>query len=434
MRIVVIGGVAAGLSAAARARRLDSHAEIVVLERGPVISWGACGLPYYIEGQVKSLDELVLNTPQSFRQERNIHVRTGAAVASIQHARREVVLAGGERLSYDRLILATGARPDTGGVDGWNQTQVFSLHTLEDAERLKLFLQHRQPKRAVVIGTGYIGIEIAEALRTQGLTVTMLSSNSEVLGRSDEEFVKAVLAHLERFRVEVRLNARVRIIDVGSVEGIPCDLVVLATGLRPNVDLAAEAGIEIGRTGAIRVSDRMETSVWGVYAAGDCAETNHIVTNHPVWLPLGTTANKMGRVAGANAAGGREIFPGIAGTSIVRVCGLGVGTTGLSETQAKRDGFHPMVARIEARDKPKYFRGRPTTVELISDRDSRRLLGGVVMGEDGVAGRVNVIATALAARFRVEDFEQLDLAYAPPFSSTWDPLLVAAQQLAKLLN
>lgn len=434
MRIVVIGGVAAGLSAAARARRLDRNAEIIVLERGSTISLGTCGLPYYIEGQVKSLDDLVLYTPEQFRQERNIEVRTHTNVTAIQHARREVLLAGGERLQYDRLIIATGARPDTGGVEGWNQSQVFGLHTLEDAQRMKSFLEQRRPKRAVVVGTGYIGLEAAEALRAQGLQVTVVSATSEVLGRCDEDFVKAVLAHLERFRVEVRLNTRVRVIDVGVVEGIPCDMVVLATGMRPNSDLAAEAGVETGRTGAISVNERMETSVWGVFAAGDCAEANHRVTNRPSWVPLGTTANKMGRVAGANAAGARETFPGIVGTSIVRVCGMAVGTTGLSEIQARREGFHPVAARIESRDKAGYFSPRPTTVELVADRDSGRLLGGAVMGDEGVAGRTNVIAAALSTGMRVDEFEQLDLAYAPPFAPAWDPVLIAAQQLVKLLH
>ena len=434
MRLLVIGGVAAGLSAAARARRMDPAAQITVLERGAAISVAACGLPYYLQGQVKSLDELVGYTPESFAAERQVEVRTGAEVAEIRHSRREVVLAGGERFPYDRLIVATGARPDPSGVDGWNQTQVFPLHTLDDAWRLKCFLETRAPKRAVVIGTGYIGLEAAEALRANGVRVTILASNSEVLGRTDESIGKPVIEHLERCGVEVRLNTRVRVIDVGSVEGVPCDLVVLATGLRPNVELARKAGIETGPSGAIRVSPGMETNLWGVYAAGDCAETTHLVSNRPVWLPLGSTANKMGRVAGANAAGGREVFPGIVGTAIVRVCGLGVGMTGLSESQAKRDGFQPVSVRIEARDKPRYFRGKPLAVEMIADRGSRRLLGGVVMGEEGVAGRINVLATALAARMRVDDVAWLDLAYAPPFAPVWDPLLTAARQLAQLLH
>jgi NADPH-dependent 2,4-dienoyl-CoA reductase/sulfur reductase-like enzyme len=209
--------------------------------------------------------------------------------------------------------------------------------------------------------------------------------------------------------------------------------VVLAAGFKPNVELAAEAGIEIGRTGAIRTDDRMETNLRGIYAAGDCAEVGHLVTGRPTWIPLGTTANKTGRVAGANAAGGRARFAGIVGTSIVKVFDLGFATTGLTASQARAEGFSPVVVQIEAKSKPGYFGGSKTWVELVADRATRKLLGGSVVGEDGAAGRVNVIAAALQSGMRVDQFEQLDLAYSPPYATVWDPLLIAAQQLMKEL-
>jgi NADPH-dependent 2,4-dienoyl-CoA reductase/sulfur reductase-like enzyme len=233
---------------------------------------------------------------------------------------------------------------------------------------------------------------------------------------------------MERFGVELRCGTR-----VDSLESLACDLVVLAAGVRPNVELAAEAGVERGRTGAIRVDERMETAIPGIWAAGDCAETNHIVTGRPAYIPLGTTANKMGRVAGANAAGARERFAGVAGTTVVSVFGLAVAVTGLSTGQARREGFDPVAARIEGRSRARYFDGRPTTVELVADRATHRLVGGSVLGEQDAAGRIDVIAAALAARMRIDDFEQLDLAYAPPFAPVWDPLLIAAQQLMKQL-
>ncbi len=431
MRLLIIGGVAAGMSAAARARRLDKALEIVVLEKGPAVSYGACGLPYYLTGRVKSLDELVVYTPEYFRRERNITVRTGAEVAAISHPRRQVALAGGERLHYDRLVIATGARPDR-TIEGAGLPHVFALHTLEDGRGLREFLDRQRPRRAVVIGAGYIGLKVADALGSRGLEVAVFESEPDVLGRQDRELTKSVQARLAAHRIELRLESRVAAIEPGQVAGVACDLVVLATGVRPNTELAADAGVNLGRTGAIRVSERMETSLAGVYAAGDCVETVHLVTGGPVYLPLGTTANKMGRVAGANAAGARERFAGVVGTLIVQVCGLGLGMTGLSAAQARKEGFDPVSARIEARDKPRYFDGRPTTVELVADRRTRRLLGGAVIGEDGVAGRLNVIAAALGARIGVDQFEQLDLAYAPPFAPVWDPLLVAAQQLVKL--
>jgi NADPH-dependent 2,4-dienoyl-CoA reductase/sulfur reductase-like enzyme len=428
MRLLVIGGVAAGLSAAARARRIDPSLEIVVLEKGADVSYGACGLPYYLEGRVTRAEQLIVHTPEYFRKERNIAVRTGSRVVSISHARREVTLDGarGERVHYDRLVIATGARPRPPDFEGAALPHVFALHTLADGERLKAYLRDRQPKRAVVIGAGYIGLESADALRRNGLAVTVVEQSGHVLGREDAWITKAVGERLERFRVELQLNTRVA--DVERYE-----LAIVATGLQPNVQIAADAGIETGRTGAIRVDEHMETNLPGVYAAGDCAETQHLVTGRPAYIPLGTTANKMGRVAGANAAGRRERFGGVVGTAVVNVFGMGVAFSGLSAAHARREGFSPVSARITARSRAGYFDGQPITVELVADAASRRLLGGSVLGEDGVEGRINVIATALHNRMRIEDLEQLDLAYAPPFATVWDPVLIAAQQLLKLV-
>jgi len=428
LRLVVVGGVAAGLSAAARARRIDRSLEIVVLEKGEDVSYAACGLPYLVEGRVRAAEQLVVYTAGHFRRERNIDVRTSTEVVAIEHARRRVVLRGGDSLPFDRLVVATGARPDTTGIAGAGLPHVFTLHTLRDGVRLRDFLREKRPRRAVVAGAGYIGLEAVEALRARGLDVTLMFPGHDLLGRHDPELARVLIAHIERFRVDVRAEQPLR-----SAAALDTDLVVLATGLKPNVELAAEAGANLGPTGAIQVSDRMETSLGSVYAAGDCAETTHLVTGRAVYLPLGTTANKMGRVAGATAAGARERFPGVVGTSVVRVCGLGVAVTGLSKEQARQEGFEPVAARIESGDRARYFRGRPTTVELVADRRTGRLLGGLVLGEDGAAGRINVVATALHHRLCVDDFEQLDLAYAPPFAPVWDPLLIAAQQLQKAM-
>lgn len=422
MRLVVVGGVAAGLSAASRARRLDPSMEIVVIEKTPHISYGACGLPYYIEGQVRSLEQLRVYTPEYFACERNIHVRINCEVLSISHPRRELTLAGGERIGYDKLVLSTGARRELPPGDN-----VFKLDNWADAERLQTFLKQHKPKRAAIIGAGYIGLEAAEALRSQGLAVEIFQRSGDLLKRQDPWLTKLLAAHLDRCRVTVHWNTPVRDLPQS-------DLILVAAGMKPNVNLATDAGIEMGRTGAVRVTERMETNLHGVYAAGDCAEANHLVSGRPVWLPLGTTANKMGRVAGACAAGARERFPGVVGTSVVRVCGLGVGLTGLSESQARAEGFDAVSMHIEAPDKARYFRAHPCHVQLVADRRTGRLLGGAVVGEDNVAGRTNVIAAALHQQATVEDFSSFDLAYAPPFSTVWDPLLIAAQQLLKLLH
>ena len=433
MALVVIGGVAAGLSAAARARRIDPRLDILVLEKGPAVSYGACGLPYFVEGRVREARQLIVHTPEYFRKERNIEVRTGARVVSIAHPRREVELASGDRVHYDHLVIASGARCDTAGIAGAEQAHVFTLHTIEDAERMRRFIREKRPRRAVVVGAGYIGVEAADALRRNGLRVTVLERSAHALLRDDPHFTAAVRKQLERHGVELRCGVKVSAIEPASVADVACDMVVISAGFKPNVEMAAEAGVEIGRTGAIRADDRMETNLHGVFAAGDCAEVKHLITGRPTWIPLGTTANKTGRVAGANAAGSRERFAGVVGTSIVGIFGMGFATTGLSVEQARAEGFSPVAARIEAPVRPHYFTSAKTTVELVADRASRRLIGGSVIGEEGAAGRIDVIAAALQSRLRIDEFEQLDLAYSPPFAPVWDPLLIAAQQLVKEL-
>jgi CoA-dependent NAD(P)H sulfur oxidoreductase len=433
MALVVVGGVAAGLSAAARARRLDPGLPIIVLEKGPVVSYGVCGLPYLLEGRVREAADLIVHTPEYFRKERHIEVRTGARVAAISHPRREVVLESGEHIKYDRLVIATGARCDTSAIAGAGQSHVFTLHTLDDAERLRAFLRDRHPRRAVVIGAGYIGVEVADALRRNGLHVMVLERGANVLLRDDAPFSDAVRRTLEAHGVELRCGVKVEAIEPDRVADVPCDLVVIAAGFKPNAELAVDAGVATGSTGAIGADDHMETNVRGIFAAGDCAEVTHLVTGRPTWIPLGTTANKTGRVAGANAAGGRERFPGVVGTCIVGIFGTAFAATGLSAAQARAEGLTPVSARIEALSRPRYYAGVKTTVELVADRATGRLIGGSVVGEDGAAGRIDVIAAALHNRMRVEDFERMDLAYSPPFSPVWDPLLIAAQQLGKEL-
>ncbi len=275
MKMVVIGGVAAGMSAAARARRLDGSCDITVLEKGDTVSYSACGFPYFIDGRVRSLDNLVAYTPDEFRRERNIDVRTSAEVVSISHARREVFLAGGEHVRYDRLVIATGARPDAKSITGATLPHVFHLVSLGSTRALGEFLKSRNPRSAVIVGGSYIGIEAAEALRSRGLAVTLVEKKPYLLSRNNLRLTGILKAHLEKFRIDVRLETAVSGITPSAAGEFPCDLVVLATGLKPNVELAADAGIELGRTGAIRVSERMETNLGGVFSAGDCAEAYH---------------------------------------------------------------------------------------------------------------------------------------------------------------
>lgn len=424
MRIVIVGGVAAGLSAASQARRAGPSAEIIVLEKGARISYGACGLPYLLEGRVASIDQLVVHSPAFFEKERNIRIRTRSEVIAIEHPRREAVLSTGERVRYDRLVWAAGARPARLS----RQPRVFRLHTDEDALKLLDFLDSRRPRAAAVVGGGYIGLEAATALRARGLRVRLYHDSTTLLHREDPWLTKLVAARLEECGVELRLN------EPADPDSLDADLVIDSTGLRPNVEIPAEAGASLGRTGALSVSDHMETSLHGVYAAGDCCEARHIVSGRGVWIPLGTTANRMGRVAGANAAGRRDRFEGVAGTSIVRVAGLAAAVTGFSQQQARREGFSPVEAVVEGRERARYFFGRNIHVQLVADRNSRRLLGAAVVGDNGVLARINTAAAALAARMDAETFAGLDLAYAPPYSTVTDPLMAAARRLLRLLD
>lgn len=425
MRLVVVGGVAAGMSAASRARRVDPGLEIVVLEKGGRVSYGACGLPYLIEGQVTSVSQLEAQPKEFFERSRDIRVRTGAEVVAVRHASREVVLKSGERVRYDKLVWAAGARP----VERFTGGKVFTLHTDVDAEALKRFILDRRPRTAAVVGGGYIGLEMATSLRAQGMKVTLFNARTDLLNREDAWLTDLVKRRLEECGVEVHLNQ-----TVADPVALPFDMILAATGLKPNIEAIAEAGAETGRTGALRVSDRQETSLGGVWAAGDCCETRHLVSGAGVWIPLGTTANKTGRVAGANAAGKMERFEGIVGTSIVRAAGLSIATTGLSAAQARREGLRPVSVEITDMNRPGYFWPRRLWVQLIADRMNGRLLGGAVVGEEDASGRVNVLAAALHARMKVSALDQLDLAYAPPYATVTDPILTAARRLAKLLD
>lgn len=439
-RLLVIGGVAAGLSAASRARRLDPRLQITVLEKGPHLSYSACGLPYYISGKVPSADDLVVYTAAYFREKRGIEVLTGHQAREIELGRRRVRAVVLETLQekifhFDRLVLATGARPDWPAIPGLDQPHVFHANTLESAIAVRRFLDRSQPKRAVVLGAGYIGLETAEALRERGLEVTLLHRDEEILEGFDRDVTARVEESLVRHGVVLRKGASALAVkekEVVSEAGRhAADLVIVSTGLRPNVELAGDAGIVVGPTGAIAVDERMQTNVPGIYAAGDCAETTHLVTGRPVWIPLGTTANKQGRVAGENAAGGRARFTGVAGTAVTKMFGLECGRTGLSEAQAGM--YRVETATVEHLTQAAYLGGRKILVKLVAERGRGRLLGAQMAGEEGVAKRIDVLATALHARMTVEQVAQLDLSYAPPVAPLWEAVLLAARKLSDLV-
>ncbi len=443
-RLVVIGGDAAGMSAAMQARRRLPYLEIVALEQGEWTSYSACGIPYLVAGDVASLDDLVARSPEEFRDRHRIDVRTRHEAVGIDvaartvevrdHARRRTVVLG-----FDQLHVATGARPIRPDLPGIGLDHVMGVQTLEDAKALLDHARTSRCRSVVVVGGGYIGLEMAEAFIRWGASVSLVEGADQLMRTLDADMAERLLPPLRDLGVDVRLETpvagfepgRVLLADGGSLDA---DLVVLGLGVTPNAELAGDAGAARGRRGALVVDRQQRTTIEGVYAAGDCCESHHLVSGRPIHVALGTVANKQGRVAGINLAGGYATFPGVVGTAITKVCSQEVGRTGLTEREAAAEGFAAVAATIEATTIAGYLPDtKPMTVKLVAERGTGRLLGGQIVGEERSAKRIDTLAVALHARLRVDDLIDLDLAYAPPFSSTWDPIHVAARQLVSMV-
>jgi NADPH-dependent 2,4-dienoyl-CoA reductase/sulfur reductase-like enzyme len=447
-RIVVVGGNAAGMTAASRAKRLDPSLSVTILEAGPRIAYSICGLPFALSGLVKEIDDLVLFTPETLRNERGIDARLHDEVVEVLPWRRSVAVESrltGERetLPYDKLLLATGYRPLAPDVEGMELGGVFTASRLEDGESI-LEAIGSGARRATILGGGYVGLEVAEALVERGLDVTVVERSSQVLPSLDPDMARLVEDELTRRGVTVltgRVPRRISGSGSGRVEAvelltgslrIPSDLVFVDVGVAPRVELAKKAGIELGPTGAIQVSEHLETNVPGIYAAGNCAETIDLASGRPRFIPLGTVAAKQGRVAGENLAGRRSRFPGALGTSIVSVFELTAASTGMSEREAGSLGFRCAVVVIEGKFRAAYFGGGgKASVKVVAERESGRLLGAQIVGSAEGAIRIDVLAAAIAARMSVFEAAQLDLAYAPRVGALWNPILVAMNQLAR---
>ena len=441
--LVVIGGGAAGMTAASRARRLRPDWRITVFERGDYVSFILCGLPYYVDDVIASHGSLIVYTPEFFEKERRIEVRTRHEVRRIDPQQRilEVVdLRSGQTFThgYGKLVVATGAEAVRPKLDGIGLGNVFVLRSIDDGRRIKAALQGGGLRHALIIGAGYVGLEMAEALTVAGLETVLIEATGSVLPASEPEIAEAVERELTEHGVQVRKEEVVEHLEggqrveraVASRGEYPANIVVVSVGVRPAVALLRQAGIALGPTGAVATSERMETNLAGVYAAGDVAEAHHLVTGKAAWVPLGTTANKQGRVAGENAAGGSAVFPGIVGTAAVKVFGLEVARTGLTEAQAREAGFDPVAVTIEHPSHAGYYPGATMLrVKLVADRPSGRLLGGQIVGREAAAKRIDVLAAALHARMDVEAITALDLSYAPPFATAWETVQIAAQQV-----
>lgn len=444
-RLVVVGGDAGGMAAATQARRRRPDMEIVALEKGRWTSYSACGIPFVLGGEVASLDDLVVRTPQAFRDRFTIDVRTGHEVTAVDLAARrlevrDLVHDRTFSLGFDLLHLATGAvpqRPDLPGIDGG---QVHGVQNLEDAARLLDAVRRRDVRHVVVVGGGYIGLEMAEAFVRRGCpSVTVVERDAEVMGTLDPDMGALVAGAMRKVGIDVRAGVAVEGFGAGTVHtsggDLPADLVVLGLGVVPNTGLAAAAGLRLGVRGGMVVDSRQRASDDGVWAAGDCCLSHHLVARRPVHLPLGTVANRHGRVAGINLAGGYATFPGVVGTAVTRICSTEVARTGLSEREAGRLGLEWEAVRIDGTTRAGYYPGAGRiTVKLLAERGTGRLLGAQLVGDEGAAKRIDVVATALTAGFTVDEMIDLDLSYAPPFSPVWDPVVVAAREAAKAVR
>lgn len=445
MRIVIIGGNAAGMTAASRAKRLDSRLEVTILEKGPLISYSTCGIPYYIAEEVRSND-LVRFTPGTLRAERGIEAQVELEVETVLPSRKRVLgrrRDTGEFLEFpfDRLLLATGVRALDPGIPGTSLDGVFSLLSLADAIRVRPQLDRAH--KIAIVGGGYVGLEMAEAMRKRGKAVTVFEKKAYVLPSTDPDMSRIVEYELRRHGVELRLATPVEALigkdsqvtavkTAGSLGLSPADAVMLDVGVTPNVELCAKAGIRLGETGGVAVNEYLETSVPSVFAAGNCAETYCRLRQRPILHHIGTVAAKQGRVAGDNLAGRRTTFDGTVGTTLLKVFELAVGRVGLSTVEADGEQIKTVSARIEALDRASYFPGaRKVWIKLIADRDSRRLIGAQAVGYGDVPKRIDVAATAIMSSMTVHELSQLDLSYTPPYGSLWDPLLVAAQALLR---
>ena len=440
--IVIVGGDAAGMSAASKFRRERPEREVVVFEKGEYVSYAACGMPYYVKGDVDSLDDLLTVSPEEFVEERGVDLRLHHEVVEVDPDAREVVVEGLDgrfTQSYDQLLIATGAHAVVPPFDGMALDGVFTMHSLPEAEAVRDYLAAVDPDAVAVVGGGYVGIEMAEAFAAHDTEVHVFEMLPHVLAPFGETVAEAVEEHLREEGVRLHLDtaverfvgdARVTGVDVG--DGVyDVDLALVGVGVAPNTDLAEAAGIELGETGAIATDAYGRTSSPSIFAAGDCAEARHVVTGDPDHVPLALTANRAGRAIGQTMAGEETPVGEIAGTAVVKAFDLTAARTGvIDEERAREAGFDPVAVTITAASRAHYYPGaEEITITLLGDRDSERVLGATMVGREGVAKRIDTVAAALHEGATARELSYYDLAYAPPYSPVWDPVLTAAKVL-----
>ncbi|WP_010477687.1 CoA-disulfide reductase [Thermococcus zilligii] len=435
--VVIIGGGAAGMSAASRVKRLKPGWDVKVFEATEWVSHAPCGIPYVVEG-ISPKEKLMHYPPEVFIKERGIDLHMRAEVIEVEQGRVRVREQGGEHTyDWDYLVFANGASPQVPAIEGIDLPGVFTADLPPDAVAITEYMEKHDVRDVVVIGTGYIALEMAEAFVARGKNVTLIGRSERILRKSFDKEITDIVEEKLRASLNLRLKELIlRFEGDGRVEKVitdageyKADLVVVATGIEPNTELARELGVRIGETGAIWTNERMQTSVENVYAAGDVAETKHIITGKRVWVPLAPAGNKMGYVAGSNIAGEEITFPGVLGTSITKFLDLEIGKTGLTEDEAIKEGYDVRTAFVKAETKPHYYPGaRKIWLKGVVDNETNKLLGVQAVGAE-ILPRIDTAAAMLQAGFTTRDAFFTDLAYAPPFAPVWDPLIVLARVL-----
>ncbi len=444
MRTVIVGGDAAGMSAAGRVKRTLPDMEVVVLEQTRDVSYSACGMPYNIANPARDIDDLVVRKAEVFREKQGINLLTGYGVEAVDPGTQTVSGVTHEgnafSFSYDRLLIATGASPVMPDIPGTDLPGVMALKRLDDGRSIKAFISQNRVKRVVILGMGYIGLEMCEALRALDIDVEMIKPGPVFLPWMDRDLARVVREEVEAEGVRLYPGSEAKEIKVsGNQLSVVCgkgthtaDMVLVAMGIRPNSREAAAAGVALGPSDSIAVDKTLQTSIPNIFSAGDCADAYHVVTGEKTWIPLALRANRAGWAAADNICGGKTVLEGVAGTAVFKVFHLEVARTGLTGEEAKRYGFEPAAVTIETRSRAHSHPGASTIyAHLVGDKKSGKLLGAQLVGREGAAHRINAAAVALHARMSVQDFSGTDLSYAPPFGPTWDPLLTAANQLSK---
>ncbi len=448
MKIVIIGAVAGGTSAAAKARRNDEESEIIIFDKDKDISYSGCGLPYYIGNNVKDRDELVPRDTNFFKKKYNVDVFTEHEVLSIDVVGKKLTVKNlnTEEIfmeNFDKLVISTGARFVMPNIIGADKDNVFYLRNVQNADRIKNFVNENNPKKALIVGSGFIGLEMTENLKNLGIDVTVVELATQIMPTLDKDMARYIEKYLEKKEINLVLGDSVAAIEgkvkntkvvLSSGKKIETDFVIMAIGIKPNVEIAKKAGIEIGSTGAIKANIKMQTNFDYIYACGDCAESYSLITGKDIYRPLGSTANKTGRIVGDSITGGNLEFRGILGTGIFKVFDLVVGYTGLSEKEAIKEDYEVIVCHNIKPDKAKYYGGEEMTIKAVADKNTGKLLGVQIIGTNGVDKRIDVFATAITFGAKVEDLFHLDLAYAPPFSTTKDPVMYTGMILNNAIN